>query len=122
MSSASRATNRSEQTPARQQGRLARLIYYTYLPICLVPMLLLGGLVFWVVRLFVFRIAPPAQAATISTQFGLVVLVAVLLTAALTLIVSLRGRATADQPAARAGGQRAEIPGRQPGPAPAAHS
>ncbi len=90
MSSASRATNRSEQIPARQHGRLARLIYYTYLPICLVPMLLLGGLVFWVVRLFLYQITSPAQAAIVSTQFGLVVLVAVFLTAALTLIVSLR--------------------------------
>lgn len=90
MSSASRATNRSQPTPATQHGRLARLIFYTYLPICLMPMLLLGGLVFWVVRAFVYQIAPAALAASVVTQFGLVVLVAVLLTAALTLAVSLR--------------------------------
>ncbi len=90
MSSASRATNRSQLTPATQHGRLARLIFYTYLPICLMPMLLLGGLVFWVVRAFVYQIAPAAVAAPVVTQFGLVVLVAVLLTAALTLAVSLR--------------------------------
>jgi GAF domain-containing protein/HAMP domain-containing protein len=90
MSSASRATNRSQLTPATQNGRLARLIYYTYLPICLVPMLLLGGLVFWVVRTVVYKIAPTAQATPVITQFGLVVLAAVLLTAALTLAVSLR--------------------------------
>jgi GAF domain-containing protein len=90
MSSASRATNRSQPTPATQHGRLARLIFYTYLPICLMPMLLLGGLVFWVVRAFVYQIAPAALAAPVITQFGLVVLVAVLLTAALTLAVSLR--------------------------------
>jgi GAF domain len=90
MSSASRATNRSGITPAKQHGRLASLIFFTYLPICLVPMLLLGGLVFWVVRTFVFKIAPPTQAVPVTTQFGLVVLVAVLLTAALTLVVSLR--------------------------------
>lgn len=90
MSSASRATNRSQLNPATQRGRLARLIFYTYLPICLVPMLLLGGLVFWAVRTFIIKIAPAAQAAQVVTQFGLVVLVAVLLTAALTLAVSLR--------------------------------
>ena len=90
MSSASRATNRSPLTPAKQHGRLASLIFYTYLPICLVPMLLLGGLVFWVVRTFVYKIAPSAQATAVITQFGLVVLAAVLLTAGLTLVVSLR--------------------------------
>jgi hypothetical protein len=89
MSSASRATNRSQLTPAKQHGRLASLIF-TYLPICLVPMLLLGGLVFWVVRAFIFKIAPSDQATVMTTQFGLVVLVAVLLTAVLTLVVSLR--------------------------------
>ncbi len=89
MSSASRATNRSPSTPAKQHGRLASLIFFTYLPICLVPMLLLGGLVFWVVRIFVFKIAPPAQAAAVMTQFGLVVAAAVLLTACFTLAVSL---------------------------------
>ncbi len=78
MSSASRATNRSPLTPAQQHGRLASLIFYTYLPICLVPTLLLGGLVFWVVRTFIYNIAPPAQATPVIMQFGLVVLAAVL--------------------------------------------
>jgi uncharacterized Tic20 family protein len=88
MSSASRATNRSQQTPARQTGRLASLIFFTYLPICLVPMLLLGGLVIWVGRAFIYEIAPAAQAAPVITQIALIVLAAVLLIAGLTLALA----------------------------------
>jgi GAF domain-containing protein len=105
MSSATRATHRSQLTPAPSHGRLGSLIFFTYLPICLVPMLLLGGLVFWVVRTFIYEIAPAAQAGPVVTRFGLVVLAAVLLTAALTLAVAWRAsrRLTASLPELVAG-------------------
>jgi len=58
MSSATRVTNRSSLNPALQRGRLAKRIFFAYLPICLAPMLLLGGLTVWVMQTLVARLAP----------------------------------------------------------------
>ena len=122
MSSASRATNRSLLTPAKQHGRLASLIFFTYLPICLVPMLLLGGLVFWVVRVFVYQIAPAAQAARGDH--------AVWAGGAGGGVADRRPHAggllarqpATFRPAARAGCGPEEFPGGQPGAAPGARA
>jgi GAF domain-containing protein len=51
-------------------------------------LLLLGGLVFWVGRTFIYKVSPSDQAALVTTQIALIVLAAVLLIAGLTLVVA----------------------------------